>query len=158
MGRMRRALLVLPLLVLPACGGGGDGGDGGDSAKAAYVAAAVKVCEVAKTDAAALKAPAAPADFKPFVDGNLAIATRARTELDALTPPPADADALRTKVLDPFAALVSDGEAFAAKVTAAGTDQAKLLPLLAQVPTAEGVDLEFLRSYGLGVCADVLDA
>lgn len=73
-----------------------------------------------------------------------------------MTPPAEDAQALRTKVLGPFAALVEQGRAYAAKVTAAG-DGAKLLPRLAEQPTAEGIDLGYLRSYGLGTRADVID-
>ena len=155
---MKRAallpLVALPLSVLAACGGGG----GGDEAKGAYVAAAAGVCESAQKDSAALTRPKKPADLAPAANSTVAIAMRAQEALAALTPPPADAAELRTKVLDPFAALVTEGQAYAAQVTAAGTDQAKLLPLLGQQPTAQGVDLDFLRSYGLGVCADLLDA
>ena len=40
---------------------------------------------------------------------------------------------------------------------AAGTDQAKLLSLLSQRPTAEGIDVEFLRGYGLSSCAEAVE-
>lgn len=160
---MRRALLVLPLLVLTAavsaCGGsdtGGGGGAGGVDPRAAYVASATKVCQAAQSEAKALKAPTKPEEFKPFVDASVAIAQRAQAGLSTLTPPPADAAPLRSKVLDPFAALVVQGEAYAAKVTAAGTDQAKLLALLSEQPTPAGIDLVYLRGYGLDVCADVV--
>ncbi|MCW2615738.1 MAG: hypothetical protein JWN08_2732 [Frankiales bacterium] len=147
---VKRLLLVLPLL-LTACGGGGD------DAQDAYVAEATKVCEVAETDADALTSPTSAAGIKPFVDGTLAIATRAQGDLAALTPPPDDAAELEAKVLTPFAELVEEGKAYAAEVDAAGTDGAKLLALVAEQPSAEGIDLEYLRSYGLGVCADVID-
>ena len=151
---MRRVLFALPVLAVlttvTACGGGG-----GD-AKDAYLVAATNVCEVAKTDTAALKSSASAADLKQFVDNSLAIAKRAQSELQQLTPPPDDVAELKTKVLDPFATLITQGEAYAAKVTAAGTDQAKLLPLLAEQPKPDGIDLDFLRSYGLPTCADVI--
>lgn len=147
-----RSLLVLPLLAVAACGGSDE-----PDAKAAYVTEAGRVCQVAKDDADALTTPTSASEIKPFVDNSLSIAKRAQGELAELTPPPEDAAELEAKVLDPFAALVAEGDAYAAKVDAAGTDGAKLLPLLSQRPTAEGIDLEFLRSYGLGVCADVLE-
>ncbi len=149
---MKPALVVLPLLLLTACTSGG----GDDDPKAAYVAQATKVCEVAKTDADALPRPTGAADLKSFVDNTVAIAKRAQGELAALTPPEADAAELRSKVLDPFAALVTEGEAYAKKVEAAGTDQAELLPLIAAQPKPDNIDLDYLRSYGLGVCADAI--
>lgn len=148
-------MLVLPLLLLAACST--ETAPSAPSPQQVYVAEAAKVCQVAKDDTDALTAPAAAAEIGPFVDDVLSIAKRAQGELAALIPPPADAAALKTKVLDPFAALVVEGDAFKAKVDAAGDDGAKLLPLLAEQPTADGVDLAFLRDYGLGVCADVLD-
>ena len=147
---MKRALAVLPLLLLAACGGGGD------DAKAGYVSQATKVCEVAKTDADALPRPTGATDLKAFVNNTVAIAKRAQGELAALTPPEPDASDLKSKVLDPFAELVTEGEAYAKKVDAAGTDQAKLLPLIAAQPKPDKIDLEYLRSYGLGVCADAI--
>ena len=152
---MTRAATVLLLLapLLAACSGGEQ-----DGAKGAYVSAATGVCERARADSAALAPAATPAELSRFVDGTVAIAERARGELVALTPPPADAAELRAKVLDPYAALVTAGQAYAAQVRSAGTDQAKLLPLLGQQPTAEGIDRAYLRSYGLGVCADLLES
>ena len=157
---MKRSLLVLPaLLLLPACGGdeAPTGAGQTEDPKAAYVASASKVCQTAQKEADALTTPTTAEAIKPFVDSSLAIAQRAQTGLAALTPPPTDAARLISRVLDPFAALVVEGEAYAEKVAAAGNDGAKLLPLLSQQPTAKGIDLAFLRSYGLGVCADVID-
>lgn len=149
-----RLLLVLPAtaLVLTGCSGSGDGGAG----KAAYVDQASAVCATADAAFAALAQPRAAADFAPFVEETLTIAERAQTGLAALTPP-ADARAdLESRVLVPFAGLVEQGRAFADKVDAAGADQAALLPLLAQRPTSAGVDLDYLRQYGLESCADAI--
>lgn len=146
---MRRALLLSTALLLTACGGG-------DDEKAAFVADAAAVCEKAAADTKALKAPAAPAEFAPYADDIVRIAKQAQADLAKLTPPEADEADLRTKVLEPFADVVVEGEAFAKKVRAAGPDQAKLLPLLGQVPDSGDVDLEYLRDYGLGTCADVI--
>lgn len=153
---MKRTAAALALLVLPACGGGDEEAAGAQ--KAAYVARGAEVCQRAKTDADGLTRPTRPADLAAFTNSSVAIARRAQGELAALSPPPQDAAELKTKVLDPFAALVSEGEAYAKKIAAAGTDQAALLTLISQQPTADGIDVAFLRSYGLGGCADVLEA
>ena len=146
---MRRALLLSTALLLTACGGGED-------EKAAFVADAKAVCEKAAADTDALKTPATPAEFAPYADEIVRIAKQAQADLAELTPPEADEPDLQTKVLEPFADVVVEGEAFAKKVRAAGVDQAKLLPLLGQVPDSGEVDLEYLRDYGLGTCADVI--
>lgn len=150
--RRMRILLALPAaaLALTACSGGTD------EAKTAYVDAASAVCSTASAEFAELPQPAAPADFAPFVQGTLTIAEQAQTGLSGLTPPEADRDELESRVLAPFADLIEEGRAFAAQVEAAGTDQVALLPLLAQRPTATGVDLDYLREYGLPVCADAI--
>ena len=159
MGGMKRALVVLAVLLLAGCGGGDEPGTGGGpDLRAAYVADASKVCQTAKAESDGLTTPTTAAAFPPFVAKSVALVTRAQRELSALTPPPADAEQLRSKVLDPFAALAEKATAYGAQVKAAGTDQAKLLPLLSQAPTAEGIDLPYLREYGLGVCADVLES
>ena len=124
--------------------------------KPAYVEAATQICADADKQITALAPPAAPADMGPYVQSTVDVAADAQRELAALTPPPDDRAELESEVLAPLAQLVEDGEAFAARVTAAGTDQAALLALLPERPTAAGIDQEFLREYGLGSCADAL--
>lgn len=147
---MRRALLLSSVLLLAACGGGED-------EKAAFVEQATAVCTEAAAQEEALVFPTAPAEFAPYAEAVVGIAEQAEAELTALELPEDDADALRTRVLEPFSDVVDEGRAFAADVRAAGDDQAELLPLLGQVPDAGEVDLEYLRSYGLDTCADVID-
>lgn len=146
---MRRALLLTSALLLTACGGG-------DDAKAAFVEDATAICEKAAADSEALTQPAAPAGFAPYADQLVAIAEQALQDLETLELPEADREDLESRVIEPFADVVAEGQAFAEKVRAAGTDQAKLLPLLSQVPDAGEVDLQYLRDYGLGICADVI--
>lgn len=153
-----RRLLTLPLPVLAvlalgltACSGGGE-----QDAKETYVEQASAVCDEASTDFSGLTQPAAPADLGPFVDQTLAIAERAQTGLAALTPPEDDRAELESRVLDPFATLVDEGRAYAVEVEAAGTNPVALLPLLGQRPSVEGIDLDYLREYGLESCAGAI--
>ena len=159
---MMRALLVLPVLLLAGCGGDDPALDdaapgGGPDLKTAYVTQATEVCQAAKTEADALVTPTTAEAFPPFVQQSVALVTRVQTALSALVPPPDDQAQLRSKVLDPFADLAERATAYGTQVEAAGTDQAKLLPLLTQAPKADGIDLVFLRQYGLGLCADVVE-
>ena len=146
---MRRALLLSTALLLTACGGG-------DDQKAAFVEDATAVCERAAQQSEELTAPKKPAEFAPYADQLVRIAEQAQQDLETLELPEADREELESRVLEPFADVVAEGQAFAEKVRAAGEDQAKLLPLLSQVPDSGEVDLEYLRDYGLGACADVI--
>jgi hypothetical protein len=147
---MRRVLLLSSVLLLAACGGG-------EEEKKAFVKSATEVCDRAAKDSKALTSPKTPAEFAPYADKVVAIAEQAQKDLSALEAPADDRRDLESKVLEPFADVVEEGRRFAAEVRAAGTDQAKLLPLLAKVPDSGEVDLEYLRSYGLDSCADVIE-
>ena len=146
---MRRVLVLSTVLLLAACGGGEE--------KEAFVKSATEICQRAADDSKALKTPSTPAEFAPYADKIVAIAEQAQEDLSALEPPADDREDLENKVLEPFADVVEEGRQFAKKVREAGTDQAKLLPLLSQVPDSGEVDLEYLRSYGLDTCADVIE-
>lgn len=151
---MKRALVLLPLLLLPACGGGDDGGE---DVKATYVAGATAVCEGAVEDFEALVTPTTPEGFAPYADSLVGILEEAHHELAALTPPEADKARLDEKVIDPLEKLVDEGKAYAAQVRAAGADQAKLLTLLSERPTGDTIDVGYLRSYGLSACAEAVE-
>ena len=153
---MRRAPVLCALLstaaLLTACGG-----DEVDP-KVAYVEQATGVCDEAQRAFEALPTPTTPQGFAPYADELVGILETAQTELSGLSPPEEDEAELRDRVLDPFADVVEEGKAFAADVEAAGTDQAALLGLLAERPSAAGVDTEYLREYGLPTCADAIEA
>ena len=146
--RTRTLLPLLLLAVLPACSGGND-------EKAAYVESATAVCDEAVAATEALGSPTA--DFAVYARSVVEIAEKAQSDLAELEPPEADAEELRTRVLDPFADVVEEGRKFSKKVSAAGSDTSKLLPLLSQVPDSGEVDLEYLREYGLDSCADAIE-
>ncbi len=166
MTRLRRPRLLVPAtvaalalaLALAACSSGG--GDEREAEpvdpKDAYVTAASEICSSADEDFAALAPPTTPESFGPFVQQTIGIADRAQSQLAALTPPEQDRADLQSKVLTPFAALVSQGKAWSAQVSAAGADQAALLSLLGRRPTSAGIDKQYLRSYGLQTCADAI--
>ncbi len=148
-----RRLLLLPVLALAvsACGGGSD------DPKTAYVDKANAICSDADDDFAKVEQPTSVTTLVPFAERTLAIVRNAQRELAALTPPEADRAELETKALTPFAALVAEGESYVQKLKDANGDQATLLPLLSQRPDASSIDLDFLRAYGLGTCADAID-
>ena len=152
---MRRALVLCTLtataLLLSGCGG-----EEVDP-KVAYVEQATGICDEAQRAFEALPTPTTPDGFAPYANELVGILETAETELSGLTPPPDDEAELESKVLEPFADVVEQGKTFAGEVEAAGTDQAKLLGLLAQRPSAAGVDTEFLRTYGLPTCADAIE-
>ncbi len=158
----RRALaapLTALVLVLSACSGGGDEAAAPEEVdpKEAYVEQASEVCTSADEEFAALGGtPTTPAEYGPYVQETVGIADRARSGLAGLTPPEEDRAELERKVLTPLGALVDEAKAWSAQVTAAGTDQAALLGLLASRPTSAGIDKEFLREYGLTSCADAV--
>ena len=147
---MRRALLLSSVLLVSACGGGED-------EKAAYVEQASAVCAEAASEFQSLPAPSTPDAIAPYADKLVAVIEDAQTELTALTPPEDDQAEIEDKVLEPLGNLVEEGKQYADKVREAGTDQAKLLPLLSERPTTEGIDVDFLRSYGLDACADAVE-
>lgn len=148
---MRRALLLLPLLLLPACG------DDGEDAKAAYVSDAGAVCDDAVEEFAALSTPTTPDGFAPYADAVVGIIEDTHHELAALTPPEDDREAIADKAIDPLEDLVAEGKEFAEEVRAAGADQSRLLTLLSERPAADGIDVEFLRDYGLDSCAEAVE-
>ena len=156
-------VLVLPGvlvfgLALASCGG--SSADAAGAAKSAYVQQAAQVCREA--EAAKLKAGAATPtrtqDIAPYVDALVAVAKEAAAKLRAVVPPAADRAALTTRLLDPLDAQVTEGQAFAAKVRAAGTDDAKVLALLADKPGAGKIDVQFVKDYGLDACVKAAQA
>jgi hypothetical protein len=148
---MRRALLLSTVLLLTACGGGED-------EKQAYVDRASTICEEAVTEFEAVSTPTTPDGFAPYADQVVAILEKTEADLSALEPPADDRPELEQKALQPLGDLVEEGKAFAERVRAAGSDQGQLLALLSERPTAEDIDQEFLRSYGLEPCADAVAA
>jgi hypothetical protein len=148
---MRRALLLVPALLLAACGGGGT------DAKAEFVAAADEVCAEAKADFDAGTQPTELDKLADYVDGVVRVLEQAEADLSALTPPEDDKAEIQAKLLGPLEADVKVAQDFAAKVRAAGGNGVKLLPLLSQRPKTT-VDVAFARSYGLGTCAEAAEA
>ena len=171
---MTSRLLLLPALVLAlsACSGGdgsttaGGSTTGGspspspspsyEEVREAYVEQAREICERADAELRALGTPTTPEGFATAVQETVGIAEQAQRDLSELTPPERDRAELEERVLDPFAELVEEGRAYAERIDAAGSDQAQLLGLLAERPTTEGIDLDYLRSYDLDACAEAI--
>lgn len=147
---MTRALLLATALLLTACGG--------EDEKAAYVDRANEICGTAAEELEGLTVPSAPADFAAYSNDLVDVVERAQADLAELPPPEEDREELQERVLQPLGELVAEGRAFADRVRDAGDDQAKLLTLLSQRPSTEGIDTEYLRSYGLETCAEALES
>lgn len=161
-GVTRRAAALPALLLtlaLTACSGGDEEPSAAPEVdpKQAYVEDASTICRDASEQFAALPAPSVPSDFGPYVAQTVRLVEQVETDLAALEPPEQDRAALQSKVLAPLAALVEQGRVYSARMTAAGADEAQLLPLLNQRPTSAAIDKQFLRSYGLDTCAEAVD-
>ena len=145
-----RLLLPAAVLALAACGGGGE------EERAEYVEQASAICSDAKAQLEAEQRPTAPAGFSPYVDRVVEIAEETEGKLLALEPPEDDRADLESKLLEPLSAQVEQGREFAAKVKEAGTDNAKLLPLLSQIPGTGDIDLAYVEEYGLSACTELI--
>ncbi|HUR51832.1 MAG TPA: hypothetical protein VMZ11_06900 [Mycobacteriales bacterium] len=148
---MRPLTLVLPVLLLAACGGGGSG-----LAKSDYVAKAEAVCKDANTQANALSPPSTPAGFQDLVEKTVRIFETATDKLEALDPPKDDKAELQKKVIEPLDKQVVEAKKFLADVKAAvkKNDQKELGRLLQNPPTQAKADLDWMRSYGFKECVE----
>ncbi len=152
---MKRALLLLPLLLLPAaCSGETD--DGG---KAAYLKQAESVCARAVAARAAAGTPTSTKAIPAYVRQIVTVASDTSAELNALEPPAADAAELDTKLLAPLRDQVGKGQAFAKLVeeTAAKGDDAAVLKVLGSAPLKPQADLAFMKDYGFVQCVKAAD-
>jgi hypothetical protein len=150
---VKRAALLLPLVLVTACGGGTAKES---AAKKNYLAKAEAICAKANADTAALQTPQAAGDLAPYVAKVLAVADTASTAVDSLTPPPADAAELRKRVVNPLKSQLAEAHAYAAKVAAADKtkDEAALTQLTLNAPTGSKADLRWMRKYGFSACVD----
>lgn len=155
---MKRTLLVVPVVLVAACGGGSSAGSGGVS-KADYLKKAEAICAKANTARDDLKTPSGASELAPYVARLVDLAAEATGELTALEAPEADLADLDKKVLDPLAQQVQEGRVFAEQVAAAarGGEQVKLVKLLSNPPTTTQADLAWMRKYGFTQCVDAAD-
>lgn len=150
---MRRALLLSVALLLPACGPPEQEVD----PQVAYVEQATEICQRTEDSLEELEVPSTPEGFAPYTREVVDILETAQSDLSELTPPEDDRAELEERVLDPFEQVVAEAQTYADRVEAAGTNQVALLALLPERPTADAVDTEFLREYGLPTCADAIE-
>jgi len=150
---MKRTCLVLPLLLLAACGGS----DG--LSKSDYVAKAEALCKKANDDIDALTTPSDLTDIAPFLDKLIATADQTTDELVALDAPKDDKADLDKKFLQPLRKQVEQGRTWAAdiKTAAAAQDQAKIGQLLGNAPTMEEADLTWMKDYGFTECVETAE-
>lgn len=154
---MKYPLLLVPVLLLTACGGGS--ADVGSISKADYIAQAEAICMKANTEQAALTTPTAINALAPYVSRIVAIADEATTSLQKLEVPKADAADLQKKVLSPLQAQLSAGHTYADEVTKAAkaSDTTALVKLLSNPPTKTTADLPWMKDYGFDECVKAAD-
>ncbi len=154
---MKHPLLLVPVLLLTACGGGS--ADVGSISKADYLAQAEVICKKANTEQDALTTPTSIDALAPYVSRIVAIADEATTSLQKLEVPKADAAELQQKVLTPLQGQLSAGHAYADEVTKASKagDNTGLVTLLSNPPTKTTADLPWMKDYGFDECVKAAD-
>jgi hypothetical protein len=150
-------MLLLPLLIV-GCSSSTKSDDAA-KAKAAYLAKAEAICAKANVAQKALTTPTSPEELSPYVTGVVDIADTATTELDKLTPPPADKADLEAKVLKPLRDQLARGHEYATKVEAASKakDNTALITLLGDPPNKTVADLTWMSGYGFRECVSAAD-
>jgi hypothetical protein len=154
---VRRALVMLVVLLTPACS---IRGESGADERQGYLRQAEAICTRANEAQAAEQTPTDAQSIAAYVRRLVTIAGDAGAELAALEPPEADAAELDAKLVRPLQEQLQLARDYASTVeqTAAGGDAAAVLTLLGSAPTQVKVDLAYLREYGFTACLDAVDA
>lgn len=147
---MKRLALVLPVLLVAACGGASG------LSKADYVKQAEAICKKANADIEALGTPSDLSQIGTFVDSLVAVADTATSDLVDLDAPEDDAKELKSEFLDPLEKQVQQGKKWATdlKAAAAAKDQAKLGQLIGSNPVTSEPDLTWMKDYGFVECVE----
>jgi len=148
---MKRIALVLPVLLVAACGGGSEG-----LSKSDYLSQAEAICKKANADIDAIGTPSSLAEVGPTVDKFVTTAEDATADLEALDPPKDDEAELKSKFLEPLGKQVDEGKAWVTKIkdAAAANDQAKVLDLLDDDAVTSEPDLTWMKDYGFKDCVE----
>lgn len=148
---MKRVALVLPLVLVAACGGGSSSGG---SSKSDYVSKAEAICKDANAETKKLTLPSDPDGFLRLVERSIDIATSTTSKLKALDPPAEDKGEITKKVIAPLEDQLKKGQAYLDQVRTAVTnkDQNAIGRLLANPPRQHEADLGFMKSYGFKEC------
>lgn len=143
-----RTLLLLPLLLLPACGGS----DG--LPKDEFVAKAEAVC--AKTNAALEdeKEPESPQEIEPYFSRQLKTAKDATEELEQLAADQPDEDQIRTIFLTPLRGQVEELETYLPRIAEAVEQGEQGLSELEE-PDLPKADEAAMKEYGFDACLEV---
>jgi len=150
---MKRIALVLPVLLVAACGGS----DG--PSKSDYLAKAEAICKKANDDIDALAPPSDVKGIETFLNSLVATADQTTDELERLDTPKDDTDALQSKFLKPLRTQVDEGREWADKVktAAASNDQAKVFAALGDAPKMTEADEKWMTGYGFKECVEAAD-
>jgi hypothetical protein len=158
---VKQTLLVLPLVLVAACGGGEAKARGSDeaAAKAAYLKKTEPICAAANAAKKALVAPTGVNDLVPYAKKVVDLSEKVTAEVAAVTPPEADKKDIQAKVVGPLQAEVAGGRDFIKKLEAAKAagDLTAISNLLADPPTKTRAELTFMKDYGFVDCVVAAD-
>ena len=136
-------------------------GCGGTSAPkplshADYASRADAVCTTATTTLKGLAAPSMPDQLGPYLMKSVGAARTAVDQLKALTPPVADAKAIKDKFTGPLEAQVAGVEKLVPAFEAAATspDPKAAIAMIPRPPVVKA-DTVFVAAYGMKSCTDL---
>ena len=149
---MKRVAIVLPFVLVAACGGGSSSG----SSKSDYVAKAEAICKDTNAKTKAFTLPSDPAGFQKLVEKSIALAESTLDALKKLDPPSGDKHDIQNKVITPLEDQLAQGKAYLKEVrtAVAKKDQNAIGRLLQNPPRQHKADLDFMKSYGFKECVD----
>jgi hypothetical protein len=158
---VKPTLLVLPFVLVAACGGGASTAAGSDeaAAKAAYLKKTEPICAAANAAKKALVAPTGVNDLVPYAKKVVDLSEKVTAQFAAVTPPEPDRKNIQAKVVGPLQKEVAGGREFITQLEAAKAagDLKAISNLLADPPTKTLSDLTFMKDYGFVDCVVAAD-
>jgi hypothetical protein len=148
-----RSLLVLPVLLLPACSSSQDEA----LPKAEFLERAEAICSGANERLEAEPEPTAPSQVEPYFDALVGIADRTATDLERLAEDQPDAAELDRIFLTPLRGQVDAVQAYLPKAKAALRESEQAFAALPQ-PELPEVDAAAMEEYGFDACVETARA
>jgi hypothetical protein len=142
------ALVILPLALLTACGGGTKNG----LSKADYLKKSEAICGTTNKAVDALPQPKAITDLPELLASTLTLAKKATADLRDLGDAQPDKATLHKIFLDPIAKQIKQIEAFEPQVRAAVAKGEAAVSALKDPTTSSTADTKAMKAYGFDTC------